>query len=74
VNYGRDNDSYAALGGALAGAMHGTKVIPTDWRETVESANPEPDMATLSMGLAEVARARLRLMERVVSECQGLLL
>ena len=72
VNYGRDNDSYAALGGALAGAMHGTESIPTDWRETVESANPEPDMATLSMGLAEVACARLRLMERVVSESQGL--
>jgi ADP-ribosylglycohydrolase len=74
VNYGRDNDSYAALGGALAGAMHGTAAIPADWRETVESANPEPDMAALSLELAEVAYARLQSMARIVADSRALLL
>lgn len=73
VNYGRDNDSYAALGGALAGAMHGTASIPPEWRETVESANPEPDMAALSVGLAKAAYVRIQSMARVVSEVGALL-
>jgi ADP-ribosylglycohydrolase len=55
VNYGRDNDSYATVAGAIAGALHGTSAIPPDWRGTVEAANPESDMGALSLGLAEVA-------------------
>jgi len=58
VNYGRDNDSYATVAGAVAGALHGTKAIPPDWRDTVEAANPDPDMHTLSLGLAQVAHRR----------------
>jgi ADP-ribosylglycohydrolase len=73
VNYGRDNDSYAALGGALAGAMRGTASIPPDWRETVEAANPEPDRAALSLGLTRVAYARFRSMAHVVSKVGDLL-
>ncbi|GAB4546234.1 MAG: ADP-ribosylglycohydrolase family protein [Anaerolineae bacterium] len=61
VNYGRDNDSYATVAGAIAGALHGTEVIPSEWRETVEAANPEPDMRALAAGLAGVA---LRQQER----------
>ncbi|MBC8449799.1 MAG: ADP-ribosylglycohydrolase family protein [Chloroflexi bacterium] len=47
VNYGRDNDSYASVAGAIAGALQGTGAIPAGWRRTVEAANPEPDMRAL---------------------------
>jgi ADP-ribosylglycohydrolase len=73
VNYGRDNDSYASLGGALAGALHGTSPIPRDWRDTVVSANPEPDMAALSMDLTKTAYRRLESMAKIVSEARALL-
>jgi ADP-ribosylglycohydrolase len=54
VNYGRDNDSYASVAGAIAGALHGTGAIPPAWREAVEGANPEPDMHTVSRDLARI--------------------
>lgn len=73
VNYGRDNDSYATIAGAIAGAMHGTGAIPADWRETVEAANPEPDMRELSLGLAQIARQRQQIMERIVTQVRALL-
>jgi ADP-ribosylglycohydrolase len=73
VNYGRDNDSYASLGGALAGALHGTASIPPDWRKTVESVNPEPDMAGLSLDLTQAAHLRLQSMAKVVSAGRDLL-
>jgi ADP-ribosylglycohydrolase len=55
VNYGRDNDSYATIAGAIAGALYGTSTIPPEWRSTVEVANPEPDMRVLSLELTKVA-------------------
>lgn len=58
VNYGRDNDSYATVAGAIAGALHGTHAIPSDWRATVEAANPELDMRALALGLTRVALQR----------------
>ena len=66
VNYGRDNDSYATVAGAIAGALHGTAAIPADWRDTVETANPEPEMRALSLGLTEVVVRRQQSMERAV--------
>jgi ADP-ribosylglycohydrolase len=68
VNYGRDNDSYATVAGAIAGALQGTSAIPADWRTTVEEANPEPDLRTLSRGLAEVALQRHRKMRAVIAD------
>lgn len=73
VNYGRDNDSYATLAGAIAGALHGTSAIPPDWRDTVEAANPEPDMRALSLGLAQVAQQRQQKMQAVTAAVDGLL-
>ncbi|MEO1448624.1 MAG: ADP-ribosylglycohydrolase family protein [Bacteroidota bacterium] len=35
VNYGRDNDTVAAVAGAILGAFHGTAGIPRDWQEQV---------------------------------------
>jgi ADP-ribosylglycohydrolase len=73
VNYGRDNDSYATVAGAIAGALHGTTAIPAEWRHTLEGANPEPDMRALSLGLAEVACRRHRKMQTVTAEVDQLL-
>ncbi len=40
VNFGRDNDSSASVGGAVAGALCGASKIPSEWIETIEDANP----------------------------------
>ena len=55
VNYGRDNDSYATVSGAIAGALHGIDSIPDDWRARVGAANPEPDLDDVAARVAEVA-------------------
>ena len=39
TNYGRDSDSIATMGGALAGALGGEAAIPNDWAETVGTAS-----------------------------------
>lgn len=66
VNYGRDNDSYASIGGALAGAFQGTESIPKDWIDTILTANPEPDMVELSQELTRVAVSRYDYQAKVV--------
>ena len=39
VNYGRDSDSIASMGGALAGALGGTAALRADWTEQVAAAS-----------------------------------
>ncbi len=73
VNYGRDNDSYASVAGAIAGALHGMSAVPPDWRSTVEAANSESDMRALSLGLGEVALRRQQKMQTVVTQVDRLL-
>lgn len=58
VNYGRDNDSYASVAGAIAGALHGVDAVPERWRHTVVAANPEPDLRATADALVAVARSR----------------
>ena len=53
VMYGRDNDSYASVAGALAGAFHGLAAIPEEWIQPVIDGNPETDMHDLSLKLTE---------------------
>ncbi len=60
VNYGRDNDSYASVAGGLAGALHGTAVVPPEWIPPVISANPSPDLREVARGLCQVIAARHR--------------
>ncbi|MEE1741123.1 ADP-ribosylglycohydrolase family protein [Streptomyces sp. BE147] len=55
VNYGRDCDSIATMGGALAGALNGAAAIPADWSKTVAEAS-RLDLHTPARELAEVAR------------------
>ena len=39
VNYGRDSDSIASMGGALAGALGGIGGVPRDWVDEVSAAS-----------------------------------
>lgn len=60
VNYGRDNDSYAAVAGGIAGALNGIEAIPDDWIDTVTRANPETDLRGAALRLTELVIARHR--------------
>jgi ADP-ribosylglycohydrolase len=39
VNYGRDCDSIAGMGGAVAGALRGLDALPEAWRRTVSEGS-----------------------------------
>jgi hypothetical protein len=39
VNYGRDSDSIASMGGALAGALGGIGVVPREWVDEISAAS-----------------------------------
>ena len=39
VNYGRDSDSIASMGGAVAGALGGSAAVPREWVEDVSAAS-----------------------------------
>jgi len=73
VNYGRDNDSYASIAGALAGAFCGMKSIPETWISTVQTANPEPDMRKLALELTKIAVDRHQKAKTVVNQVEELM-
>jgi ADP-ribosylglycohydrolase len=54
TNYGRDSDSIATMGGAIAGALGGAAAVPADWRDTVARAS-RLDLAASGILMAEVA-------------------
>lgn len=54
VMYARDNDSYASVAGALAGAFHGLDAIPPEWISPVIDANPETDMLDLARQITQI--------------------
>jgi len=39
VNYGRDSDSIASMGGALAGALGGIGAVPREWVDEISAAS-----------------------------------
>ena len=55
VNYGRDNDSIAGMGGAIAGALHGIDALRPEWVDTINSAN-RIDLMPLASDMAELTR------------------
>ncbi|MCY4146099.1 MAG: ADP-ribosylglycohydrolase family protein [Chloroflexi bacterium] len=55
ANYGRDNDSIAGMGGAIAGAMHGIHALRGDWVRMINSAN-RIDLMPLADAMAALAR------------------
>jgi ADP-ribosylglycohydrolase len=73
VNYGRDNDSYATVAGAIAGALNSSEAIPRDWIETVLQANPESNLRDVSIKLTEIALSKHQEHQRTVYDVEGLL-
>ena len=55
TNYGRDNDSIAGMGGAIAGALHGIDALRPEWVETINSAN-RIDLMPIASDLADLTR------------------
>lgn len=66
VNYGRDADSIASMGGAIAGALGGLASVPSEWVDEVGTASRTDIVApgraiaevTLRVHAADVARRR----------------
>ncbi|GAA2800288.1 ADP-ribosylglycohydrolase family protein [Nonomuraea dietziae] len=54
VNYGRDADSIASMGGAIAGALGGLSAVPSDWVEQIGTAS-RTDLVAPGRAIAEVA-------------------
>ena len=73
VNYGRDNDSYAAVAGGIAGALNGVDAIPEEWIEAVRAANPPPDLRDVALELTELAASRHGRAKRDLADVEGLL-
>ncbi|WP_240197363.1 ADP-ribosylglycohydrolase family protein [Nonomuraea lactucae] len=55
VNYGRDADSIASMGGAIAGALGGLSAVPPEWVTRVADAS-RTDLVGPGRAIAEVAR------------------
>ena len=55
TNYGRDNDSIAGMGGAIAGALHGIDALRPEWVEQINTAN-RIDLMPLSADMARLTR------------------
>ncbi|GLW11021.1 hypothetical protein Misp01_61490 [Microtetraspora sp. NBRC 13810] len=76
TNYGRDADSIASMGGAIAGALGGLDAVPADWRSDVGTAS-RLDLVAPGLALAGVAarvRAADALRRRAADEAFGGLL
>ena len=54
TNYGRDSDSIATMGGAIAGAIGGASSVPSDWVEQVGAAS-RLDLRSGGLRMAAVA-------------------
>ena len=55
TNYGRDNDSIAGMGGAIAGALHGIDALRPEWVEQINSAN-RIDLTPIAADMADLTR------------------
>ena len=54
MNYGRDSDSIASMGGALAGGLAGSDGVRRDWVDEVSTAS-KIDVEQAGRDMAEVA-------------------
>ena len=76
TNYGRDNDSIAGMGGAIAGALQGVEALRPNWIVTINSANQidlmplADDLTTLIIRLQQqqitAAQERARAFDRLL--------
>jgi ADP-ribosylglycohydrolase len=64
VNYGRDSDSIAVMGGSIAGALNGREAVPDEWVNAVSEASrlditaTGPTMATVAKDIWAKDRER----------------
>ena len=72
VAYGRDNDSYASVAGAVAGAMHGLQALPEAWVRDVRAANPDLPLDATADRLVEVVRGRTRAARAVLDDLEAI--
>lgn len=70
VNYGRDADSIATMGGALAGALNGLANIPPEWHANVSEASRQ-DFVGPAVALADLA-AELFVRDEATRQAEGL--
>ena len=73
VNYGRDCDSYAAVTGAIAGALNGIEAVPGDLVDGVLAVNPAYDLEGGAARLCAVAERQQAYRRGVVESVQELL-
>lgn len=57
ANFGRDADTAATIGGAIAGALHGVQALPSRWVEVI-CARASVDQDDLATRLLEVLQRR----------------
>jgi ADP-ribosylglycohydrolase len=55
VNYGRDSDSIAVMGGSIAGALNGRAAVPDEWVTAVSEAS-RMDITATGKVMASVAK------------------
>lgn len=77
INYGRDSDSIASMGGALAGALGGLLTVPEQWRTAVSAASrldleqPGRDLAGLAIQIFDNDDQRHRARASRLTELAG---
>lgn len=55
VNIGRDSDTIAAINGAMAGALHGAKVVPKVWQDRINIIRGRCVLAMKGTDVREIA-------------------
>lgn len=73
VNFGRDNDSSAAIGGAVAGALCGASGIPSEWIDLINKANPDLSLYSLAEDLTGLVARQTRKTVRSSRTAESLL-
>ena len=74
VNYGRDSDSIASMGGAVAGALGGTAALRRDWVDDVSEASridveePGRRMAAVALEIFERDDERHRARAQAIAD------
>jgi ADP-ribosylglycohydrolase len=73
ANFGRDADTIASMGGALAGALHGAAALPAAWVEKIQanSGRNQVELAGMLAGAIQQRAAELGRVAAVIQELQS---
>lgn len=67
VNFGRDNDSSAAVAGAIAGAFNGVDAIPKEWITLVESVNEGPCFEYYAQIITKIIKTKFSVQTKIIN-------